>query len=115
MNRWKIYYANGLVRTSKQGPPHPEAELHYHFGVQAILQDRGDVENERLHVVSGHDAYVLHTTGYWIPIDRDSVLERYMFHRGTTASVLKGLCLTQPEFREINAQARADKDSASLD
>ncbi len=115
MNRWKIYYANGLVRTSKQGPPHPQAEMNFHFGVQAILQDRGDVENERFHIISGHDFYVLDKSGYWIPIDRDSIIERLMFHRTSIECVVKGLCIAQPEFRLIYEQAKNDKDKAALD
>lgn len=115
MNPWKIYYANGLVRTSNQGAPHPEAEMNFYFGVQAILQDRGDEHNERLHILSGHDFYVLDISGYWLPIDRDSIHERLMFHRNKIQCVVKGLCIPQPEFRLIYEQAKQDKDRAALD
>ncbi len=85
-----------------------------HFEVQAILQDRGDKHNKRYQIISGHDFYVLDITGYWIPIDRDSIIERLMFYRDKIDSVVKGLCITQPEFREIHAQAVIDKDTAAL-
>lgn len=115
MKEWKIYYASGGTRSWKQGLPDEITEEPLFFGIQAILQDTGDKFNKRYHIIKGHDFYILDISGYWIPVDRDSIIRRLMFHRHEIDCVLQGLCITQPRFREISDQAILDKDKASLD
>ena len=113
--KYRIYYEAGRVRSWKAGVPDPMTEMPDFFGIQAILQDRGDEHNTRLHIISGHDFYLLDISGYWVPIDHDSLIERLMFHRHKIKCVLKGFCLPQPEFRVIYEQAKADKETETLD
>lgn len=111
MIRWKIYYASGFIRSYRVGLP---KSMENHFKVQAILQEKGDINNN-LQILRGHDCYVLDISGYWIPIDRDSVLERLMFHRDETLCVVKGFAIPLPQFQRIYDQAAEDKRTENLD
>ncbi len=115
MNKWRIYYADGTIRSYKDGPPNgdvDEKEQHLHFNVEVILQKRHD---ENFHLLHGHDYYILTTTNFWIPVDRDSVIRRYMFHREETICICQGFALTLPEYQKIYERAKRDKDKEALD
>lgn len=110
--KWRIYYADGTTRDDSKGYPPGAEDMSSHYGIQVVLQARHD---NRFHLLHGHDFYIFDMSGYWIPVDLDSMIERLMFHRNNILSVCKGFAIPLPKFQVIYDQAKVDKDNETLD
>lgn len=95
---WRIYYADGSVHASGEGPPMGERAR----GVQVILQNDPDLGWT---TQSGSDYYVLRD-GRWWGCDINGLFDYLM----DTGLVVFGRMIDREQYNRIFGQAMADRE-----